>query len=244
MDAAAEAGAAAIRRLRVSYGMQTVDQVVQMNYTIPYFTGVPEDVIVNTWHAVYTGGGTPTNTNYAAFANRLTTFYQNVYANANTLRGSWVNVGGATVKAYDLWRPEPRQPAYTAATPITGTTASAGNAPTELAICLSYKATYVGGFPPSRQRGRIYLGGFATALAAGSVSSFPEVSSAGRTNLANQAATLRTGLLSDNWTWVVLSPTNVGLGLQETFEVTGGWIDNAADTQRRRGQKATARTTW
>jgi hypothetical protein len=113
-----------------------------------------------------------------------------------------------------------------------------------MALCLSYKADYVGGFPQARQRGRIYLGGFATLLAAGSASSFPAVSSTSRTAIATAATALKTGLFADGWVWVVLSPTNVALNAQNTFTVTGGWIDNAADTQRRRGQKATARTSW
>jgi len=41
------------------------------------------------------------------------------------------------------------------------------------------------------------------------------------------------------WDWVVYSPTN-----GNTVNVDNGWVDNAFDTQRRRGLAVTARTNW
>lgn len=220
--------------------MQTTDQIVRMNVSIPYFTGIPEDVIVNTWHAVHLAGD-PVAADFLQFANRLKTFYDAVYAAIP--RGSWVNIGATTMTAYKLWEAEPRQPAWTATIALAGT-GLAGNDPPEVALCLSYKGDYISGVAPARQRGRVFLGGFGLLNAAGSASSFPNVSATNRNIVAGAATALLANLLTDSWSWVVFSPTQTAEALQESFDVTGGWVDNAADTQRRRGNAATARSTW
>lgn len=222
--------------------VQYNDTVVQFNVSIPYFTNIPTDVIVNTWHLIYTGGGgaDPAATNYEDVRDRLDTFYSSVYT--SIAYGAWVQVANASLKAYRMWDAPPRVPAYSSAMPLAGTSGT-GTTPTELALCLSYKAAPVSGVPLARQRGRIYLGGFSAPLAAGSASSFPELGSGQRAVIGSSASTFRTGVIADGWIWVVASPTQIGVG-QETFDVTSGFVDNAADTQRRRGQTATARTNW
>jgi hypothetical protein len=46
-------------------------------------------------------------------------------------------------------------------------------------------------------------------------------------------------IASASWDWVVYSPTD-----DAYHEVANGWVDNAWDTQRRRGYKPTSRTTF
>jgi hypothetical protein len=63
----------------------------------------------------------------------------------------------------------------------------------------------------------------------------PQVGSTFRTVLAAAALTLAEAEVG----WSVYSPTT-GLFVP----ITGGWVDNAVDIQRRRGGAATARQTW
>jgi hypothetical protein len=136
-----------------------------------------------------------------------------------------------TVNVYDLGQPPPRAPKIeTFTAQLTGTTTVL---PEEDAVCLSYYATR--NMP--RRRGRIYAGPFASHAA-----------QAGPTrarvnpNLLNclkaTASRLMTGN-GQNVTWTLLSSTD---GV--TRVITGGWVDDAWDTQRRRGTKALVRETW
>lgn len=92
--------------------------------------------------------------------------------------------------------------------------------------------------PAARRRGRIYLGPLhASAGAAGGPNAdllvstaFQDVVLAAATELENTNVNLQ---------WVVASDT-----AGEVYQVVGGWMDNAFDTQRRRGSAATVRTLW
>lgn len=223
--------------------MQTTDDVVQVNVSLPYFTNMPEDVIVNTFHLIFdAGGGTlPTNTDYGNLADNLDAFYEACYT-APGLKANWTG-NTLTMKFYRLILPEPRPPAFT----TTRTIAAAGNdgsVPIETCVCLSYRANYIAGVSQARQRGRIFMGGFATLTDVGTTTKFPEINVGTRTKFCNAMSAFRTACLADNWTWVVLSPSQVRDSLQETFDVAGGWVDNEPDTQRRRGFKSLVRTTW
>lgn len=219
------------------------DAITRFNCSLPYFTNIPEDVVVNSWHLIFEDGiGTPPNiTDYGNALDNFKTFYDSVYT--TLARAAWVG-STMTIKAYDLQLPEPRVPIFSGNRTIAGVAAAAGAAPPEAAICMSYRGNYIGGVPQARQRGRIFLGGFAQPTAVGSAASFPEVSAGVRTNICTAASTLRTNMLADNWTWIVYSPTNGAAGGQESFNTQHGWVDNAIDTQRRRGNAASARTTW
>jgi hypothetical protein len=115
--------------------------------------------------------------------------------------------------------------------------------PEEVALVCTLK-----GDPPdtARRRGRIYLGpfslnGLAQVGATNTVPARPNVASsqgivrvaADRCiDLANQTAIPRT--------WVIRSTVPV----ENFVPITNGHIDNAWDTQRRRGPATTARTLW
>lgn len=73
------------------------------------------------------------------------------------------------------------------------------------------------------------------------------------TDLVTAAAAVGTTLLaagdasSGAWTWCIYSPTTETqtASLASSFiPIVGGWVDNAWDTQRRRGLEPTTRTTW
>lgn len=210
--------------------------IIRSQVRLPYFTNQPEDVVTNTWH-FYSDGVTPFEDAATYLAERLQDTYQAVYTGLGG--ANWVTWANCTVQSYDLSTPEPRVPEITSI-PITGnTTSTNANAP-ETSIVLSYQAVPSAGIPQARRRGRIYWGALGpSAISNGSSSTFPKPDTSWVTTMiaAVEANILDTG--DAGLTWVVWSPTSL-----QSADVDNGWVDNAIDTQRRRGNKATARTLW
>ena len=102
-------------------------------------------------------------------------------------------------------------------------------------------------FLDSRRRGRIYLGPLA-AVAADSSTGRPNTSFV--TAIKNAAAAYLASVTTDGtFTWVVHSHTTGAS--PGTYDETGnsvtvnqGWVDNAWDTQRRRGMAPTTRSAF
>ena len=95
--------------------------------------------------------------------------------------------------------------------------------------------------PAARRRGRLYLGPLSDncsdAVANGTTP--PRLSSVARAVPAFSANRLCTESAALDNPWCVFSRTNWAM-----YPVIGGWIDNAFDTQRRRGPASSARTLW
>lgn len=212
--------------------------ICQVQVTQKYFTNVPEDVITNTWHFDHPVGA-PNTTDFVNLKNRLTTFYNNAHSpTAGGQWAPWINLALGTIKIYDVADPQPRAPKYTSAMSLTaGTNQVASSAtPPETAICLSYQADVVSGVPQARRRGRIFLGGWGGPNANGTSSAFPIISAALCSQICSCAAALLAGVAADGWIWIVHSGTVAGNSI-----VSNGWVDNATDTQRRRGQAPSLR---
>lgn len=152
--------------------------------------------------------------------------------------------------------------AFTANLVAAATTASL---PSEVAIVGSYKSLYgtepesvpqapagpLGDYRPrSRRRGRIFVGPLAgatvtitdTGTAKPSASLIRVLNNAMSNLKADLAAGTRPGT-----TWGVFSQIEAidnGSIDSATFPVVGGWVDDAFDTQRRRGRAPSTRTTW
>jgi hypothetical protein len=194
-------------------------------------TGLPEDVITNTWHFRGVNAGVSVPTDVGVIGAALNTFYQYIDINfASNIAGSMV------FKTYKLSDPEPRAPISTVTNTLTPSTDF--GLPFEVALCLSYRAALVSGTNAARRRGRIYLGPFANTVSE---------SSGGRvrptttllTTIATAAGDMRNYALANDCPWVVYSPTD-----EAANNVVAGWIDNAWDTHRSRGAAATARSTF
>jgi hypothetical protein len=128
------------------------------------------------------------------------------------------------------------------------TSGSSQDLPSECAICLSFHgdttglATDVPGgapgprgdtHPAARVRGRIFIGPLNQHVQ--SSGSPTRVSATVLGDIVGSAMALHTAMPS----WSVWSRKNANTKL-----VTGGFVDNAFDTQRRRGEKASGRQTW
>lgn len=198
-------------------------------------TGLAQDRFINTFHFA----------NDAVFATHMTTIRSALatFYNVVPAGGPVVAIGAHipafvqrtyTINCYDMTSVAPREPnPYVSSLPAPSGTATS-NVPEEVACCLSYKAA-----PPSspNRRGRIYIGPLnSLAVNASNATTPVRVSTSFVDVLKAAALALRdTGGLG----WSVYSPK---LGTYAL--ITSGWVDNACDTQRRRGPKATLRNAW
>lgn len=188
-------------------------------------SGLPEDSFVNTLH--WNGDGLP---DWETWAGDL----------ADAVRGAYVTLGG-TVPFYPngtvsrgfqvrVYNPEDEggPPVI-----VSGTLPSRAESPmpTECAAVLSF-------FSESnrpRRRGRIYLGPLTFAALPTGQARFDTVVRTALTTFAQQLEAFG----GSSYAWSVYSRAD-----DVHYPITGGWIDNAPDTQRRRGLASTVRTTW
>lgn len=202
--------------------------VLRVQVAIPTaLQGVGFDGYVNTWYFANIGTSTPAESGADAFG-WLTTFYNalGLYIASDS------SDSPAAFKVYDLSDPEPRSPVYTNDLAIPGT--SGGYLAPELAVVLSYRCLYRSGVPKGRCRGRVYLGPFvSTANSSG------RPSSAAVTAIRNAAnALLTSSQASTDTVWRVHSELEPDSSSQN---VTGGWVDDEWDIQRRRSLLPTSR---
>jgi hypothetical protein len=108
--------------------------------------------------------------------------------------------------------------------------------PEEVAVALSFHADKT----DPRQRGRVFCGPLNQLVmqSGGGGNLLSRVDPDFCTNLGISAEAFRVDNEPDH-PWVVWSRADLAL-----YEVTGGWVDNAFDTIRSRGERATVRTTW
>jgi hypothetical protein len=204
---------------------------------------IPEDNVVNVLH--FEGDDAPTTDDrqhwddlVPGLVSRLQTFYSSIGGIlASTLAGT------GQVKVYDFSDPKPRVPRVVA--PLTFT-AGSGALPAEVAVCLSMVGAPVSGKPQARRRGRIYIGPLIAAMG-GSTSTQPDLlpTTGNQDIILNAAKIMATGS-AGSFRLAVHSPTseaqNPG-GDDSWTDVATLYTDNAFDTQRRRGARATLRRT-
>jgi hypothetical protein len=196
-------------------------------------SGLPEDRFVNTFF--FRKDTLTTGDFYSAVTAQLRDFYFAIPSGASRTLASFMSgflEDRLELRFYDLGQQPPREPHIEQITDVAFSGSNSG-LPLEVALCLSYYADR--NLP--RQRGRIYLGPFNNGAAAGQMGK-PAA------DLIQTVSKLGPDLLSiggpeSDATWVQLSRVAA-----QTREVTAGWVDNAFDTQRRRGEAADARTTW
>ena len=209
---------------------------LKVTATLATKSAVPEDYVVNTFHFDSAVG---TELGAIAAASRVEGFYnEDISGGVGRLSTRFSNsiaLSGHVIRVYDLAEPKPRIPILEA--PMTFSSVGVGGYPSEVALCLSYRAEYASGQPAARRRGRLYIGPFRGDL------SEADAASAIRPNAAiiNQLRGCGRRLIqkNDDVTWVVYSPTS-----ESSHLVIGGWVDNSWDTQRRRGPGFTVRSLW
>lgn len=204
--------------------------------TLAADTSVPSDGAQNVWH--FNTSGTIDPGLCADVNDLLEAFY-------NGLGDFWASslTGGAVVKYYDLEDAEPRVPIDTL--PFTFAVET-DSLPSEAAVCLSMHGVLGSGVNSARRKGRIFLGPCAKAVCA-IEDNAARVAGTFTSNIGTAASALMGDGGSTGLILSVFSPTTLAGGgsLASSFSsVIGGHIDNAFDTQRRRGPEASARVTY
>ncbi len=185
-------------------------------------SALPEDRFINTLHF---SDAAPIS--FSSFADDI----------GPDIVAAWTALGGGSfypdticmrsfsVRIYNPDDPEPRQPTiYTGTLPSNPTT----QLPTEVAVVLSFYSS----INTPRRRGRIFLG----PCSAGVVESGGRVILPTRNALLDLATALGDAG-AETTDWQTFSRVE-----QLRRRVTNAWVDNAFDTQRRRGLDATTRT--
>jgi hypothetical protein len=214
--------------------------VVRVQHAFQDTTGLPQDQYVNVFHFIVADDDF---SDAATVATAIENFYKQVPSGASSaiddFLGSQSDAPNATIKMYNLSEDRPRTPFFTRPYNPPAHAGSLANLPNEVAICLSYAAPGISGQPPARRRGRIYLGPLNVTAMATVASGLPAVPIADLQIAATKAfANLHGVADAVGWQLAVFSPT-----AQLAAEVSTCWMDNAFDTQRRRGTRATARVT-
>jgi hypothetical protein len=207
---------------------------VKAQFQIPHDSGLPEDVTINTFHFNVGTVGT------AAY-NSINTNLSRFYSVAGTTSGAAVDdflsaviAGTYNLDLYLMTDPEPRSPVATYSGTLTPGTGKA--LPSEVALVASFQGTPTSGQIQARRRGRVYIGPL-DADAADSAGTRPAQQLID--TLTEVSERLMTECTASAIPWIVYSPTG-----SLFTAVTNGWVDNSFDTQRRRGEAATARYTW
>lgn len=222
--------------------------ILRSQVILPYKSGQPEDIVVNTWHFAISGPLTGAAEDAQVNA-ALTTFYQAIdgflastldaTSNAASVQTYLLDPGGAGPEDDDAGSPV-NVDTFTI-TPGGGTPL-----PHEVAMCLSMSSDLTGVAeedgstrPASRRRGRIYLGPLDTSV----------VGVEGVTNNARPGTGARNAILDAAETMVnalqaFTNPINLSVYSRVegvTRPVTKLWMDDAFDTMRGRGADPTSR---
>jgi hypothetical protein len=189
----------------------------------------------NTSNSIYFLGavGSSTAQDLTEALLRLTQAYQGW---DNTIYPSSIVGTTATVTTYDMADAEPRTPLDIS---TFGIAPAAGTAhPSDVSICLSYRADYPSGANRARRRGRIYLGPLLAATGTNVAGQGLRVSATAIAAIQAGAEDLNTVGVTPI-TWAMWSQTD---GVARP--IVEASIDNQFDTRRSRDNQASTRTTF
>lgn len=181
------------------------------------------------------------------------TIVDNFYRVANGAAGQAVKgimaagvmSGNVNYLVYNLDDPEPRVPRYDQVWATgAGGFATQAALPEEVALCLSYEALPESGVAQARRRGRIYAGPLTLTSLLTTADGRVTTAAGLAASLGVQMKGLRDAAIGISSNWIVYSPTQAQFGLDPSAVIQQGWVDNAFDTQRRRGVEATVRSRW
>lgn len=194
-----------------------------------------EDRVVNTFHFISTD---PYATSVVDASNAVAAFYNLPYP-TNTVSGylsPWVQ-RDAELRFYDLSLPKNERPPTVVPLTLNPPASGNGGLPEEVAMVLTLNGV---GIVNRRRRGRLYIGPLLDNVCINASDTEPaRPSPAFITTLTGAANALRTSA-PGTLTWVIRS----SLPVENFVIIGGGYVDDAFDTQRRRGPDASTRTVW
>jgi hypothetical protein len=211
-----------------------------IQYILHGVSNLPEDRYVTTWHFISTdaGAGIVWEDTFQAVALRVHEFMQACQGLLSTLAiGTGFKLTSVFGYNPDDAKPRPRH-VKTTPSEVNGGSMLTG-LPNEVAACVSFHDANLAG-----QRGRIYFGPLAYSVLEASIPGDAVLTPAARLTLANAAAALR-DKNTNAARWAVKSVSRKDASITRDNPVyrtiKSGWVDNAFDTQRRRGTKPTER---
>lgn len=216
-----------------------IANAVRVNVVLQNANNLPKDRYVNSF--VFTGTPSPAVALAAAVTPLVRDFY-NATSGAEGI-GAWLGpqcsraTDASRVVWYDLGQAPVRTPHIEPFT-LRGASASTGGSeplPAEVALCLSLYTP----LNTQRGRGRIYIGPLNQATDETGAGNDSHPTAAVLNSIAGAAARLADAAVSAGCSWQVLSRMAGNI-----TEITHGFIDNAWDTQRRRGIAPSTRTGW
>lgn len=209
-----------------------IANTVRVNVVLQNQSGLAEDRYLSSF--VFTGTGS-SETTAAAVVPLVIAFTQSAGAwlgpqcsrSGNASKAIWYDLGEAPVRT-------PHETAFTLAS-AQGGTGSTTPLPGEVACVISLRSTE----NSARARGRLYIGPLHLLCQDVGTSNDSRPIMGFRTALKSAAETLANGAVAAGCSWQILSRAD-----GDTKEIVGGFIDDAWDTQRRRGVDPTSRLGW
>jgi hypothetical protein len=216
------------------------DTLIRAMVTIPRITAIPEDAVQNVWHFDSDDDAQSLDQDADWVMELVEPFYVGIQSFMASYLGAEI-----TVTMYNMRDVQPRVPF--AVRTFAFDPGEPPDFPAEVSQCLSMAATVASGENAARKRGRLYLGPLRAAtgvLVNGDVrpgGGFNDTVETAATPLLAGASHAAIGAGSTRWS--IYSPTtDAASSIDDAFhDVTRFWLDNAFDTQRRRGARATSR---
>lgn len=217
--------------------------------TLAKKSGIPADAVQNTFAFERTALEPPVTAG-AAIKAALDNFYNTAGAGGSSVGSQLAESLSTTADAgriqvydvtADLGGTAHGSPVYDQ--PFTLSNTGVGSLPDEVAACLSFQSAYgadvefgAGARPRARDRGRVFIGPLRAGAAVVDATT-KEAFLAQTTRIAIAEAGGR--LVNMGAGWSVWSRRDAAFKT-----VISGWVDNAFDVQRRRGNEANLRTLW
>lgn len=214
--------------------------IVEAVTTWQFASNVPADVAVNTLH--FELSDDESETLYDIVLARVANFWNSSTApQVNPLDAylsAYVNVtSGNSIKLYRQADAKPRAPRDTSALSRAASPLSTASLPFEVAVCGSFKAAPISGIPAGRLRNRIYVGPLNQSAMTTTASQPSRPTAVFMADITRAFTRLKSADTADV-VWAGWSSRGA-IG----WEPATCWVDNEFDSQRRRGQDATSRTT-
>jgi hypothetical protein len=210
--------------------------------SLPYLSGLPEDVITNTTH--WEVDGTWGSTQDSAIVAVLETYYESIYGIDDTfaMRATWLS-NDLIIRVFES-NPvlSPNPPVFATQTVISATGTAGNGPPAEVAVVTSQFSALLPGARLGRYFNRHYLGGFTNRVfdATTNPDAPPVIREVIRERFADAAALMASSVTGD-MTWVIGRQSS---GTWVPVEMVGGFVGDEPDTQRRRGVRQQVRTGW
>lgn len=201
-------------------------------------SGIAKDFVTNVYHFDINEPSIPGDTNLKDFVeNRVGGALVELYEDLKPDLGL-LSQTGHRIKFVDIDGPRPQYPFLEVMFDF-DTAVQQTSLPAECCIVSSFEASQVAGIRQSSRRGRVFIGPLNTGAL---TPSSGRVADTTRGRIATAFADFKAkdddvGL--SGWVWTIYSPT---LGVMS--KVNSGHVDNAFDTQRRRGVSSSFRSVW